>query len=252
MDYRIAIPSYKRPDTIRKKTLHYLLDLCKISPSIIDVFVADEKEYEDYKYLLDIGIRVIIGVPTLKDQRNFIIDYYNDNDFVVSFDDDIDGIYIKNESKSDLTIDIHKCIQLGFNNCIKNKTKIWGICAVNNGFYMDWNISTNLKYIVGCFWGQIIDHSSYLKVTLEDKEDFERSILYFHRFGKVVRLNMYAPKTNYYGEQGGMQETRTENRVTESAYYLAGKYPEYCSLNTKKKSNHTEIKLNSRAIAKRY
>ena len=59
---------------------------------------------------------------------------------------------------------------------------------------------------------------------------------------------MIAPKTKYYDEDGGMQVTRTEKRVTASALTLIKRHPNYCSLNTKKKSNHTEIKLNSRAI----
>jgi hypothetical protein len=247
MEWRIAIPSYKRAETIRKKTLKYLLEDCLISKEKIDVFVADEEELKDYSYLKDEGIRVIVGLPTLKAQRNFITSYYDSGKFILNMDDDIEGIYQKMDDKSYVLLKrLDKLIELGFNNCIKHKTKLWGINAVLNPFFMKENVSTNLKYIVGCFWGQIIDKNPDLSITLEDKEDYERTIKYFDTFGKLVRLNWIAPKTNYYGESGGMQETRTEKRVTDSAVYLATKYPQYCSMNPNK-IDHSEIKLNNRA-----
>jgi hypothetical protein len=247
MDWRIAIPSYKRSETIRKKTLKYLLEDCLIDASKIDIFIADEKEKLDYNYLEKEGLRIIVGVPTLMAQRNFITNYYEDGQMILNMDDDIEGIYEKVDDKNTrLVIRLDKLIEVGFRSCIKKRTKLWGINAVLNPFFMKENISTNLKYIVGCFWGQIIDKRKDLEITLEDKEDYERTIKYFHTFRKVVRLNWIAPKTNYYGEAGGMQETRTEKRVSDSAVYLATKYPQYCSMNSNK-TNHSEIKLNNRA-----
>jgi hypothetical protein len=243
MNFRIAIPSYKRSETIRKKTLHYLLDLCNVDASRIDVFVASEEEYKDYKYLEEEGIKVIIGVPTLRSQRNFITNWYNKNDFILNMDDDVELIYRKDGDGIKPFYNLDLIVKTGFNHCIKNKTKLFGICAVSNGFFMKENISTNLKYIVGCFWGQIIDKDISLLIELEDKEDFERTIKYYDKFRKVVRLDMFSPKTAYYKESGGMQETRTDERVDWSAHWLIQRYPQYCSLNETKKSKHTEIKL---------
>ena len=95
MDYRIAIPSYKRSKAIKEKTLNYILNVCKIEANLVDVFVANEKEYEDYKYLQSIGINIIIGVVLLHRQRNFIQDYYEENQCVIQIDDDIDCLKIK-------------------------------------------------------------------------------------------------------------------------------------------------------------
>jgi hypothetical protein len=244
----IAIPSYKRADTLVEKTLKYLLKDCKVDLKCITVFVANKNEYNEYIKKTPKGIKIVIGKETLKGQRNFMDLYYEINEKVLFFDDDIEGLYKKYGSKTTLFTSLNSLYKIGFNECLKHKTALFGICAVNNGFYMNNKISTNLKYIVGCFYGQIITHDRRLSVTLEDKEDFERTILYFDKYKKVVRLNMIAPKTNYYDEVGGMQVTRTEKRVTASSLTLIKRYPNYCSLNTKKKSNHTEIKLNSRAI----
>tara|TARA_R100000655_G_scaffold53707_1_gene91663 strand:- start:777 stop:1517 length:741 start_codon:yes stop_codon:yes gene_type:complete len=244
---KIAIPSYQRAETLINKTLKYLLQECKIDSKCITIFVANEKEYKQYKKILPEDLKIVIGKETLRGQRNFMDFYYEKGEKVLFFDDDIEGLYIKKGNKTKLFKNLLSIYKIGFNECIKNNTALFGICAVNNGFYMNKKISTNLKYIVGCFYGQIITHDKSLCVSLEDKEDFERTILYFHKYKKVVRLNMIAPKTNYYDEDGGMQVTRTEKRVTASALTLIKKYPQYCSLNTTKKSEHTEIKLNSRA-----
>ena len=245
---KIAIPSYKRAETIVSKTLSYLLNDCSVDPSCITVFVANKKEFDDYKAKIPKGVKIIVGQETLRGQRNFMDFFYEVGDKVLFFDDDVEGLYKKKGNKTELFTNLNALYEIGFNECLKNNTAIFGICAVNNGFYMNNKISTNLKYIVGCFYGQIITKDKRLSVTLEDKEDFERTILYFHKYKKVVRLNMIAPKTKYYDEDGGMQVTRTEDRVTASAFQLIKKYPQYCSINTKKKSKHTELKLNSRAI----
>lgn len=248
MEYRIAIPSYKRSKTIREKTLKYLLDDCRINPDMIDIFVADLDELRDYEYLKEEGLRIIVGRPTLRAQRNFITNYYPEGSKIINMDDDISGIYKRiNDKEKKLFTDLIKMFDIGFNECLRANTKLFGICAVLNPLFMKAAISTNLKYIVGCFWGQIIDHSPDLTITLEDKEDYERTIKYFHKFRAVVRMNMFAPKTAYYSEGGGMQVTRTEERVTASALFLLKNYPQYCKLNVSKKSKHTEIKLNSRA-----
>lgn len=243
LEYKIAIPSYKRAETIGKKTLAYLKE-CNILMENVYVFVADADEFEAYKHHQALGLNVVIGTHTLCGQRNFISRFFRTDDKVVCIDDDIEGIYIKlSDKKFEKTFDLDTCIKLGFTECIKSNTKLWGINAVLNALFMKDSVSDNLKYIVGCFWGYIVDKSPELAITLEDKEDFERTLLFYHKFNAVVRLNMYAPKTNYYKEQGGMQETRTPERVTSSAYNLLERFPQYCTLNTTKKSENTEIRL---------
>jgi hypothetical protein len=165
---KIAIPSYKRAETLVKKTLKYLLGDCGVDEKCITVFVANQKEYEDYLKEIPKGIKIVIGKETLRGQRNFMDFYYEINDRVLFFDDDVEGLYKKVKSKTKLFTDLSSLYKIGFNECLKNKTALFGVCAVNNGFYMDNKISTNLKYIVGCFYGQIITRDKRLSVTLED------------------------------------------------------------------------------------
>ena len=248
MKYRIAIPSYKRSITIREKTLNYLLNTCGINAKIIDVFVANKKEYKNYKYLKKYNINIIIGKKLLHKQRNFIQNYYNEDDFIMQFDDDIDCLKMLSNKKTKKLTQLNEIIQIGFNECLKHRTKIWGVGAVDNYFFMNNQISTNLKLCVGSCFGVIIDKDKSLSLKLEEKEDYERTIKHFLKFKKIVRLNMIATKTTYYKGLGGMVDNRTEEEQNKSAMYLCNKYPELIKINKNRKSKYLELKLNSRAI----
>ena len=52
--YVVAIPSYKRPHTLKNKTLKILQDH-KIDPKRIDIFVADKQQENIYKNELPKG-----------------------------------------------------------------------------------------------------------------------------------------------------------------------------------------------------
>jgi hypothetical protein len=248
MNYRIAIPSYKRPKIIKEKTLNYLTNICGINPEVIDVFVANESEFEKYKYLLNNKVNVIIGVLTINKQRKFIRNHYNEGSLVIQMDDDIDYLTIKKAKKTVIFDKLDKMIKIGFNECHKSHTKIFGINPTNNHFFMSSKISTNLKLINGGFFGQIIDKDKYLDIFVEEKDDYETTIRYFLKFNKVVRLNMFSLKTTYYKGEGGMVDNRTKEEQHKSALYLCKKYPDYIKINPHRKSEYTELRLNSRAI----
>jgi hypothetical protein len=245
--FRIAIPSFKRAETINEKTLNYLINICEFEASRIDVFVANYDEYEKYKYLKDIGVNIIIGVITIKEQRLFINNYYNEGDFIVQMDDDINYLTIKKGKKTELLTDINKLIKIGFNECMKHETKIFGITPTNNHFFMSNNISTNLKFINGGFFGTIIDKDKFLNVNINEKDDYERTIRYFLKFKKIVRLNMFSLNTTYYKGEGGMVDSRTVEEQNKSALYLCKKYPNLIKINPHRKSKYLELKLNNRA-----
>lgn len=241
--YKIAIPSYKRVDVLSDKTLAYLKKT-NINLDNVYLFVANEEEKKDYEGL---GIKnIVVGVETIRNQRNFIRHYFKEGEKIFSIDDDIAGIYRATSVKSfELVKDLHEMILKGFELADKVKTKLWGVSAVKNAlFTYGKKPSGDLRYIVGACFGQVIDHDINLSQTIDDKGDYERSILYYIKFGSVVRLNNISIDTNYYKMKGGMQETRTKQRVKASGLYLINKYPEYCTTNTSKKNKeYFEIKL---------
>ena len=79
----VAIPSYKRPDTLKNKTMKVLKHY-KIDPKKIHIFVADTEQKAIYEAALDPKDyhKIIVGVPGIKNIRNFMPKYFEkDNIF---------------------------------------------------------------------------------------------------------------------------------------------------------------------------
>lgn len=237
MSWRIAIPSYKRATRLRDATLA-TLQKHGIPADRIDVFVADDDEREVYADTLDPATYdwLITATPGMGAVRNWMTDYYEEGQHVLFIDDDITGFLTLNGE-----LDLSGLITKGFEDCAAAGLRLWGIYPVANRYFMREGSTDGLTYIVGCFYGVINNRS--IHVSLDDKEDYERSMLYFLADGGVLRYRWVAPLTRYYKTPGGMQTTRTTQRILESAQTLVGRYPELCSLNLKKKSGHAEVRL---------
>jgi len=243
--YEVAIPSYHRAETLARKTLSYLAR-ARVDPGRITIFVADEPQSATYKDTLFAGTygRVVVAVPGIRAVRNFIHHYYPPGTPVLGIDDDINSVVRAVDRKHMVEVaPLDPLVADGFHYCQKAGARLWGINPVANPYFMRPQVSTDLRYIVACCYGWISNQDSALDVTLDDKEDYERSIKYFAADGAVVRLNHVAPKTRYYVEPGGMQIERTPQRIRWSAQELVRRYPQYCAMNTAKKSAYAEVRL---------
>lgn len=249
--YEVAIPSYKRHVAINEKTLA-TLKRYGIPASKITVFVANKDEEALYKESLKPGTygKIVVGVKGMHDIRNFITGYYKVGTKIVNIDDDIKGFleYTETNKRKERPLrSLIGVIKKGFEECEKAKTKLWGVYPVANGYFMKPKVSTEIRYIIGSFWGCInpgLKGPDGIEITTEYKEDYQRSILYYKRWGSVVRLNMYAPISAYYTEAGGMQEVKERRSLEEKgAKWLVKTYPQFAVLNPSKKSGYMEVKL---------
>ena len=143
-------------------------------------------------------------------------------------------------------------INKGFKLSEKSGLTNWGVYPVHNPFFMkptsnklgDY-VGTKLCYIIGFLTGVINDKKAEIR-TIDDKEDYERSIKYYLKDDGLLRFNNITCETKCYKEPGGMQVERTKKRIHDSAVYLTEVYPKLCTLNTSKKSGFTEIRLNDK------
>ena len=247
-DYIIAIPSYKRAETLRDKTLTTLKEH-RIPAERIHVFVATPEEKDLYAKTLEAGTygKLIVAIPGMAAVRNFITGYYPIGQRIVNIDDDIKGFLEFSETarRHEMPLrDLDGFIKRAFAQSQKTGFRLWGIYPVPNGFFMRaGEPSTDLKYIIGAFWGITNPGLDVLKVTIDDKEDYLRSLIMYVADGGVLRFRDIAPKTAYYKEAGGMQEERTKNRVTKSAEALHKAFPDLTKLNATKKSGFLELRL---------
>jgi len=244
-NYRIAIPSYKRPKVLLKKTIKYLLET-DIDLNKVDLFLKDEEEALKYSENLPQEINVIIHNQNgIGATRNYIQTYYYESNtkFIVSIDDDIESI-VKKDKK---IYKLNHFINTGFGLTMKNNLNIWGINPCSNNFFMKDRVSTNLKYIPAGFFGFIVDNNKYCIHTQYDHlEDYAFSCEAFLRDNGVVRFNNYSMITTNFAE-GGISETYggKKNRLNETEKLcneFFSQYGDMCRI--VKKKNYYNIQLN--------
>lgn len=238
MTYTICIPSYKRSTILQNKTLS-LLHKLNIPREIINIFVIEE-EYNIYKLNCDQNYydKLIVGVKGLVEQRKFISNYYPENTHIISLDDDIESLDLSMTDYA--TADIF--FKEAFEICKLHKSYIWGLYPVLNSFFRinQKLFTTELKFIIGAFFG-FINRPNDLDLELKlmvhgNKEDVERSILYFKKDGIVIRFNRIGFKTKYYGTDGGGLGT-LNNRLEsmkQGALNINSAYPELTKIKIRK------------------
>ena len=266
-EYVVAIPSYKRPDTLHKRTMRLLKEY-KIDPKRIFVFVANAEEEKEYKETLNASgynnkITLVIGKLGIRNIRNFMANYFREGQYIVYIDDDIYGIYeainnISNKEKKYNRLQKLKSLKEFIKNAFtlseRSGLTNWGIYPVHNPFFMkatskDINdyVSTRLAFLEGGFTG-VINNRKAEERSIDDKEDYERTIKYYLKDNGVLRFNNISLDTKCYTEPGGMKLDRTKKTSSDSAIYLTKTYPELTTYNTSRKSGFAEILLRDKRV----
>lgn len=248
MNMHVAIPSYKRADTLASKTLPELVRL-GVEPGSITIFLSDESELDEYRAAVGPGPALVAGALGVGPNRNFIHHYWAEGERVVSIDDDVKTILIKRNDQLLDPIEPWEAAEAFSDAFTVADDGLWGVHPVPNAYFQRFKLSQDLRYIAAGLYGFTTRADPALDVTLEDKEDFERSIKWYLADGRVTRLNWIGLKTAGYHGAGGMQVTRTPERVDWSARELARRYPELAHLNLKKKSGWAEVRLRDKRPA---
>jgi hypothetical protein len=250
---RIAIPSYKRHKYLGDKTLKTLHNF-GYEIKDIDIFVGNDEEYGLYKSEYP-EYNIIVGVVGMRQIREFIFNYYDEGTHVLSLDDDIIDIKMKNPNEDEKSClvkldNLKEIIDKGFKQCIENNTILWGIYPCDNHGFMKNNITTHLAFCVGWMWGCIIDKEC-LKLNISQYEDYERTVKVFKKYGKVIRLNNICAKTKYNNNIGGMCDDNRINIMKRDLEILKELYSDYIIIKKKKSSVigvNPQIKSNIRKI----
>lgn len=239
----IAIPTYHRSDVLERKTLTTLIN-GGINPSNIYIFVANEKEKKIYESVIKSSMynSIIIGKLGIANQRIFIKHYFKEGSYVVSIDDDVEGLFKLTGDHLTKITRVASFFEEALKELHKEKKYMWGIYPVRNPFYMKKTRSKGLSFIIGALHGYIVRHDKALEPSTksEGKEDYEQSILYYLKDGGVLRFNDITIKTKFLAK-GGLEQDRFE-RNKKSANYLKHKYPEFVTI-FHRKNGMTEVRL---------
>jgi hypothetical protein len=243
VNYVVAIPTYNRQDVLEHKTLKTLIE-GGVSKNRIYLFVANKEQYKLYEEVIPKNMykEIIIGKKGIANQRNFIANYFDEGQYIISIDDDVEEFQmlkgeklVKLKNVEDFFVNAYKLLK-------KNKLFIWGIYPVQNPFFMYKEITTDLRFIIGVTYGFITRHTRKLRpsINAETKEDYEQTILYYNMDGGVMRFNNITTKTKF-NAPGGLGTDRYE-RNKSAATYLFKTYPDIVTVFQRKNGTY-EVKL---------
>ena len=244
-DFVVAIPSYDRPKELNKKTLTMLQEN-NISKNIITIFVASAEQKKIYEEEIGTDYKIVVGVKGMSNIRNFMTNYYPSGKKILFIDDDISKIVKGEPTGMKLTkvTNLKTLASNGFNLCKKHGYALWGLHPSSNprSLKSDKLVTNNLKYIIGALYGVINDKT--IKVSLDQAEDYERTLKYYVKYGGVIRFNNYSGFTTYYAKGGMEAAGRTSSKEDSDKKALVKKYSQYAETYTRP-NGRTEIRLKS-------
>ena len=125
---------------------------------------------------------------------------------------------------------------------------LFGVYPVDNPFFMSNKVTTDLRFIVGPFWGKVNRRS--VKLTIDphgEKEDSERTLKHYVKDSGVLRFNNVCIKTTFYKPKGGLQSWNRDRKKESlvSAKLLVKSFPGLATLYFRK-NGHPELRLKDR------
>lgn len=248
-EYIICIPTFRRYSIINNLTLKMLTEN-NIDPNLIKIFVVEE-ELELYKSVILDKYEIIVGKKGLVEQREFIENYFAPETNIVFLDDDIKNVDISLMSG---VSSLDEFFRMAFREAIINKCYIWSVYPVFNKYFREKRnrLSNCLNICIGAFYGIVNrpnDSELKIKVTRSgDKEDVERTILYYKKDGLIHRYNKVGFETKYYGSIGGLGTLKERLPfIIERTNDLLVEYPTYGKLKVRKNGIY-EFVLNKREV----
>ena len=244
MNYIFVIPSHNRINTLKEKTLT-TLENYNIKKKDIYIFVAEEC-YEEYNTNLNNNYNIIKSVEGVSNNRMFISNYFDNGQKIVTLDDDISAINLLNPKDKCLeemnAFSFKLLIDHIFNCLIKEKCNLAGIYPVNNHFFMKEGFTKKLTFCIGQFRCFINDKWCELR-QFNLLEDYETTIRYFLKYGKVLRFNYVSVKANYLTGKGGMNSNTDRSRTAKEIEVdrFRDRYYQFC--NIKNTTKRYEIKF---------
>jgi len=243
MTYRIAIPSYKRHEIIRDKTLA-TLQRGNVPLANIYVFVVQEEE-EAYRKACP-EYQIIVGLLGLVQQRAFIQNFFSEHDTIVMMDDDIEQIYRPVNSKTKEQIsDLPGLFHLMNLRMKSEGVSICGIYPCSNLKFALGNpeITTDFRYLVGAFY--LIHNLKLPEVQLElsdeSHEDKIRTIKYYQKEKKCLRYNWVQIKTKYFAK-GGLDSPNRLKQHAIDAEALCLRFPLHLRLQKTRKMTDAKFR----------
>ena len=237
VEYHIAIPTYCRwvPTNQLTRKHHFqndsspfilthtlsFLSRQRIDKQLVTLFVANLKEASNYRVALQgtawENVQIVTSVLGNRDNRNFIYKHYSEGSYVISIDDDVEGIAWKcREGQKH-----RECLRplpaggpqkLIFDARMRMREKgafLWGLSTSQNPRHMKTHgISIKNGLVCGYLNGFICrpECPELLRQLADATEDSEFAVRHYAKDGVVLRYQMYCGITSPYVNRGGLQQ----------------------------------------------
>ena len=204
---KIVIPTYNRYNDFKT------IKLLEGYEDRTYIFVVQEEE-QLYKDAIGDKFNIIVGELGLKNQRNFITNYFDEDEILICMDDDIS--WFNKPINEWIDQSIEHLSQSNFGMITFPSTTMY--------------IKDEVKYTQGFYFGigavYILKNNKELQLKYEQGEDFERTIYYLKKYGKNIRIHGVAFKTKYFGK-GGLESYRTIDKYVSETNRLIYEYNDY-------------------------
>jgi len=208
---KIYIPSFNRSFALVQKTLKTLKGISQDKICVVCSSTQQKNEY--IKVIKDYDI-IVSHTSGIAAKRNWIRKN-SLSKYIMMIDDDIEdivdhyGIPLSGER-------IYALIFKGFEECESKGLSLWGVSGFHNAFYLRDKVTTDLKFIIGNFFGTIQkENKPPIECPYSLLEDYYFSCKHFLRDGGVLRMMGYGTKTKFAKNAGGLQTRYTkEKRLT--------------------------------------
>jgi hypothetical protein len=238
MEFEIAVPTHRRAELCAKM----ISDLPPETHHRVTLFLSDEKDEQQYEALP--FKKANTGARNLLQKLNYIHYHYPIGTKVVQLEDDIKLVEAdpNNPQKTQQITNIEDLIIQAFK---KQPQGLWCFGSTANAFYMLEEDKRGLYFAAGFAFGFTSTHDKELELTVPYKNDYERTIKYFLKYGSILRLGNTGVATKSFVTKGGLQEnTSTEARRAEEekcVEYLLERYGYMLRINKNRRSPMPEI-----------
>ena len=246
----VAIRTSGRINKIEEQTLKVVKDLG--FPIYIFCPECEKKEYlKKYKgkYHITRGSNEGLNIA-----NEMIFKYFPLNKMIIVCDDDIKDFWIMKEDKLCLatTEELREYILKGFNRIKEEGYKLFGYYPVKNAYFMKDRPeeSKGLAYIQGGLFG-VLNDKEVLVVNDDYREDYERSMIHYKRYGGNIRFNHAVVQHIMVDNAGGLNDDRTKDKMEKSTNFMLETYPDLC-VEKKSKSKYREIQLKQKPYSTQY
>ena len=173
---KFAIPSYGRPQQLVDKTLAFL-NKHNINKKDIYIFVVDEEKSIYIDSINDSDYNIIVGLHGIAAQRSFINTYFEEDELILSLDDDLTDIMFLDRDVLAPVEDFKFLLDSMVEMMNSSGLNLCGCYPVQNAYFMRDKITTQLRFCIGQFL-LYYNKKDVLSSECEGKEDYEMS-LYF-------------------------------------------------------------------------